>query len=370
MAHRQTLVEVLLEEIDGDAQDLRVADLPDFVQQFELRLQVLIEHQVIQDLAARLENARLSADESLLIVGSDVYDVFVRERDVLRPNTLGITVLKRGTPPEDVVTESAQLHGSGQFNEIEVVIDQSIGGEAEPLLELATVVLRAGYRCLEDIVRRVFRGIQSELVDRLYRKLRIVLAPQRNASVVEKVWFGIIVEEEGFWVLDENAADSVFESLGKPGERRIISPTHGFTLFVSTRIPFELMASKEAVQARKPVDLDLSKAKYLDTLTDFEKSEEAILKSPALTSLPVYCSDYEKAEALLLCFPTVVKQEVLPLVTPHLDLFRNIYLEQRSKVTQLRAELRRRCRSSELISTCGEFSGNFFAGWLKSMMKP
>jgi hypothetical protein len=275
-----------------------------------VRLFILQELQLISEETKTPFN---STSARRFLYGTVVYELkaveYASNSDILQIALRAINPVKSHY---DVRPMRVALDSMGRYTEIQLTTDTIFATYRQSLVEVAKMVLEAGYRWLMEFTRHTINAIQVNAVNGLYSLLRRLF----NEKVVEKIFLWKVVERKGVYVVDDVKLGAMFNRASERDVIKNASPIEIITNFSTAIVDLDTVISKETIAKDKALEGDFLEQRYAETGLDV--AEVVLFETRRFVSHPIV---REGVTMLVAAYPV----ELRPLIEPVIKRERNTF---------------------------------------------
>lgn len=335
---KRTAVEFLthLDDVDKTIVDLSQAILVDFLGR-----------------AGRVQEHTLG---NLIVIDGSTYILKVRpdvERDRMLHVILQDSQVAGFTSPKDYLIDDVSLGRSvGKYDTLHIAMPIRLGkARCERAQALVVDIFSAGYFWLEERVRRSLEMMETGFEQDTLQLLRRELFIHAQSDLSQQVWLVLVENGRVQYAMDADVSSEVLNSADKHAERLQQGPGQIASALLANSIPLGHSFSREAIERRETIDMQLEDTPYNDVGEDFRLAQGAIYsKKMSLTPLAG-----DRKRWLLAAYPTSIRPKIsdaLDATSGDLD----DYLS--STRTQMRPAVDRLKQGVD-AGRLGEFAGRF-----------
>lgn len=207
-----------------------------------------------------------------------------------------------------------KINQSGKYGQFNMRVVEGALTNPSKTIHIIAQIFKTGYTWMKEAVRRWVKETETEAESSLISVLRRNIEILNKPKIADKVWFVVTNGNNITYAIDSsNYLDFYKACEGKMyGE---MSPIEVISHIFDEYIPFKQSFSREAWREKKPIEIDISKAKYRDEHTSIQLAQEAIyhpgmilhpiIRKRSLTLLAIYPTElrFEVENVLKLCEP-------------------------------------------------------------------
>jgi hypothetical protein len=275
----------LVKEIDKIFVHMKLTDLATLAESFEdfLRGYTLT---TIRETCATLVVGAKENPSSLLFVYSGIeFEIIVAE-EIVRSEVLQLVFIRRDTRTHSrrLRSHTLRIHGYGRYQKIQILYSSEIPLNLEILSEIALAIFETGYKWLEGAVVSVVANAEIDLSKALYSFVRTVF---KEPELLRHFWFVSVTKGQGIYLFDEDAAANALTIASLKAAPLGISPLSLTSEILTCLLPYELIATREAVSSGSCINIDLTQSKYLETDSPLATAEIVMYGSEVISVFPI-----------------------------------------------------------------------------------
>lgn len=257
---------------------------------------------------------------------------------------LHINFLQKGIKKRNLkYFESNQHISIGEFDETKIVMPKLLGRYEKDILEVSTLIVNTGTVFYKELlIDKITNHFHKNLSDELLKKLRLICERNNYPAVAEDVWFTLVHDNKGFYLIDTHRLYSIFKKLFSEIIENKKVPLDVIASFLSTSLEYDKMHSKILVDYKSKgeyLDINLNTSKYLEDNPSFQYSEEILFMSNKIAALLIFS---DKDNKLIISFPVEIKPTIEQLMTEKtLNEFSKIFTDYREGISKFKWKLRK-----------------------------
>lgn len=215
----------------------------------------------------------------------------------------------------DIQTYCIQVNGHGRCNKIILNISNNLKLKNDELLQMFRMVYEAAYEWYGIKIEGFVSEKTVSVATNVYNYMRKVLC---NDSLYKVFWLAVVGKGYGFRLVNEEQVRTLFN---------IFSFNQDFPYSVndyvgnllSTRLPYDELLMKEALDSNEKINGDISGAKYTKEGNIYSKTMYALYNGDAFSIYPIFRGDI----GIVALFPVEYKREI----EHHLDYMKSDIVE-------------------------------------------
>jgi hypothetical protein len=341
MNHRTETNEELVELLDRELGPLLERHaVVGFVDVVEARLPELVEASIVDRIQAAASSQRLAFNRSAsgFLFGSHLCSLaVVQSEDTL---LIKIFFLRTAKKKQRTRTSRSRVDGLGRVRKISLQLGEELVDLESLVLSVATGTYVIGYRWLEAQVLGYLNSLHDQTANELYTAIRKRLPPK----VAELVWLGLHADGRSYYLVDNGARQVLVDQAQRLVRRGMQSPLDLVGHIESSSIPFDVSASRQAIQEGAPIPHEVITPRYD---LDFGVAETAIYRTGRIVVQPLV---REGSTLMTAGYPAELEREVGELLSNLAPEFGRIIRFKQGAVRRLISQLKKRGLSTEAMA--------------------
>jgi hypothetical protein len=240
----------------------------------------------------------------------------------------------------------------GSFEDIHIVLPTSLESRwIEESNEHICEIFRAGYFWLEQGLQRALAALESTFESRSLELLRRQFFIQNREAVADMVWLVMVSEGRVLYAVDADVVNRAL--LGARGFADVLqqAPASIAAALLANSIPLEHSFSRQAIESRQTVEMDLTNTPYNDIAESFRAAQGSIYADRM--SLTPLAGD--RRAWLIAAYPTEIKTDISNVLDAAGDDLEQYFVATRDKVRPAVKNYARRADRGRLAELAGRF---------------
>lgn len=270
------------------------------------------------------ENVKNTGDASGFIVNNEgKWFIIKAVADLYDERTLNITVSSVIGKDKIVKAGTVKISEAGQYKRINLYLAEELKAKDNRILKLIDSIFCSGYIWYKN---KVFQFVHKESVNvasDLYLYLKDII---QNDKLYEKVWLAIVGKGYGFRLLNEEqvkAASTIYKY-----SRSNINPNLYLVNLVSTKLPYDKILMRQALNYERNITADLKEADYTKSGDLYSLTLSQLYEGDAFSISPLYKGDI----SLVALYPVDVKERIENILKLNSSFLKQVYLSRLKKI--------------------------------------
>jgi hypothetical protein len=345
----------LLTRLDSSFGDLSSDNLLSQIEHIENMIVNVCETDILTVLGRRDRDAE-HALRNVIYVNGQAYILKLR-RDVERDRLFHVILQDSMSPDLNSIT--AYRHrvvkiesAVGSFENIHIVLPTSLGSKwVDEANEHISEIFRAGYFWLEQRLQRALAVLESAFESRSLELFRRQFFIHNREAVANRVWLVMVADGRVLYAVDADVVDRALLGARSFADVLQQAPASIAAALLANSIPLEHSFSRQAIESRQTIEMDLTNTPYNDIAESFRAAQGSIYADRM--SLTPLAGD--RRAWLLAAYPTEIGsgiQEVLDAAGADLEQY---FAVTRDKVRPAVKNYARRADKGRLAELAGRF---------------
>lgn len=216
----------------------------------------------------------------------------------------------------EIQTYCVQVNGYGRCNKIIIKVSKNLKFKNEVLPQMLKMAYEAAYGWYGIKIESFVSEKTVSVAKNVYNYMRKVLCNDRLYKVF---WLAVVGKGYGFRLVNEEQVRTLFETFSYNQDFSYSVNDYVGNL-ISTRLPYDELLMKEALDSNEKVNGDISGAKYTKEGNIYSKTMYALYQGDAFSIYPIYRGDI----GIVALFPVEYKKEI----ELHLDYMKFDIIEE------------------------------------------
>lgn len=213
-------------------------------------------------------------------------------------------------------TYYVQVNGYGRCNKIVLKISKNLKFKNEELPKMLKIAYEAAYEWYRIKIESFVSEKTVSVANNVYNYMRKVLC---NDRLYEVFWLAVVGKGYGFRLVNEEQVRTLFKTFSFNQDFPYSVNDYVGNL-LSTRLPYDELLMKEALDSNEKINGDISDAKYTKEGNIYSKTMYALYKGDAFSIYPIFRGDI----GIVALFPVEYKEEI----ELHLDYMKADIVEE------------------------------------------
>lgn len=214
---------------------------------------------------------------------------------------------------------STQIAGSGRYNKIVVQISKNLKLKNDTLPKTLKMIYETAYEWYGIKIENFVSEKTVSVANNVYNYMRKILC---NDSLYKVFWLAVIGKGYGFRLVNEEQVRTLFKTFTLNQEFPYSVNDYVGNL-LSTRLPYDELLMKEALDNNEKINADISGAKYTKKGNIYSKTMYALYNGNAFSIYPLFRGEI----GIVALFPVEYKNEI----ELHLDSMQTDIVEEIKK---------------------------------------
>lgn len=216
-------------------------------------------------------------------------------------------------------TYCVRVNGYGRCNKIVLKISRNLKLKNENLPQMFKIVYETAYSWFGIKIESFVSQKTVSVANNVYNYMRKVLC---NDRLYKMFWLAVVGKGYGFRLVNEEQVRALFKTFS-------INQDFSYSVndyvgnLLSTRLPYDELLMKEALDSNEKINGDISGAKYTKEGNIYSKTMYALYNGDAFSIYPIFQGDI----GIVALFPVEYKEEI----EFHLDYMKNDIVEEIKK---------------------------------------
>lgn len=218
---------------------------------------------------------------------------------------------------------TTNVSGTGQYSKINMYVAKELKVKKNSVLNLADTIFSVGYAWYRN---KMYEYLQKESVSvarEVYTYLKNIF---HNDGLYEKVWLAVVGKGYGFRLLNETQAEAALNTYGH--NKCNISPNCYLVNLLSTRLPYQKLLMKEALNYDCKITADLRQADYTKSGDLYSLTLFNLYEGDAFSIYPLYKGEI----SLVALYPVEVKEAVESILEINKHYLKQVFLNRLKKI--------------------------------------
>lgn len=224
------------------------------------------------------------------------------QRDVLQ-----IVICNEDVDDNDIYKREIKITGNGIRKKIIFIFSAKIRVNGNELFDVVQLLYETGYNWFAIMIEEYVSRESVSVAHIIYKFMRSVFC---NDELYKKFWIAIVGRGYGFRLVNLEQVKELFSTFSN-GANKYHSINEFVSNLIGTRLPYEKLLMKEALDYNEKIDGDISHARYTKDGNVYSKTMSALYKGNAFSIYPILNDD----TGILGLYPVEYKN----IIEEHLD---------------------------------------------------
>lgn len=237
--------------------------------------------------------------------------------NVINPEELILEILQSDFEKIDMIDEcEIKISGYGKYSKVHIFVSSQLKVQNENLMTAVKTVFETSYKWFgiktEDFVCRETVSVANKV----YSFLRTIIC---NDTLYKSLWIAVVGKGYGFRLVNREQVNELFCTFAENKDLSV-SVIDCVSNLLSTKLPYDELLMKAALDYNQSIDGDISNAKYSKNGNRYSKTMYSLYGGNAFSIYPIMQDEI----GIVALYPVEYKEEI----KKHLD-------SSRLKISQL-----------------------------------
>lgn len=299
-------------------------DLQKLCYDFEECLKSICIKRIVMLSSQIFENVKDTGDASDFIVNNEgKWFIIKAVADLYNERSLNITLSSVIGKGKVVKAGTVKISEAGQYKRINLYIAEDLKVKDNRILKVIESIFCVGYIWYKNKVLQFVHKESVSVASDLYLYLKNII---QNDKLYEKVWLAVVGKGYGFRLLNEEqvkAASMIYKY-----SRSNINPNLYLVNLVSTKLPYDKILMKHALNYERNITADLKEADYTKNGDLYSLTLTQLYEGDAFSISPLYKGEI----SLVALYPVDVKERIESIFELNSISIKQVYISHLKKI--------------------------------------
>ena len=218
---------------------------------------------------------------------------------------------------------AVNVRGTGQYSKINLYVAKELKVKKSSVLSLADTIFSVGYAWYKNKMHEYIKRESVSVASEVYTYLKSIF---HNDRLYENVWLAVVGKGYGFRLLNEQQTEAALNTYGH--NKSNIGPNQYLTNLLSTRLPYQKILMKEALNYGCKITADLRQADYTKSGDLYSLTLFNLYEGDAFSIYPLYKGEI----SLVALYPVEMKEAVENILDINKNYLKQVYLSRLKKI--------------------------------------
>lgn len=217
---------------------------------------------------------------------------------------------------KNIQTYCIQINGYGRCNKIVLKISKNLKFKNDELLKTLKIVYESAYEWYGIKIEKFVSEKTVSVANNVYNYIRKIFC---NEKLYKVFWLAVVGKGYGFRLMNEEQVKTLFQTFSYNDDFPYSVNDYVGNL-LSTRLPYDELLMKEALDSNEKINGDITSAKYTKKGNVYSKTMYALYNGNAFSIYPIFQGEI----GIVALYPIEYKKEI----EIHLDCMKDDIIEE------------------------------------------
>lgn len=235
---------------------------------------------------------------------------------------LDVWILNTTIVDQHFIDNSISIASVGFYDGAEIHVPERLKKHQENISEIVRIIYMASYSWVRNTLECGIANLEKGFTSELYTYLEMIFEKECKTELLDKIWFSIFSEKNGYYALDSRAIDRTLEILTKRKYVSEYSPAYHLASLLGLDMPYHQSFSQYAITEKGYHQFSLQSAAYISDMSHILQTEQQMTEG---ADYAIFHLTKVADRQLVASFPSNYSTDILPVLKKNADELSSIY---------------------------------------------